>query len=258
MKERFKRWFNLPDSMLKGKIALVTGASRGIGRAIAIDFAKNGAYVILNYNNDEEGAESAVEEIRKSEGQALAIKADVSNYDEVVQMFGTIKSKFGKLNVLVNNAGISRDRTLKNMPREDWEDVLSTNLTSVYNVTKNAIPLLEENSRIINISSIVGIFGNFGQANYCASKAGIIGFTKALAKEMGKSNITVNAIAPGFIETNMTKGIPLMRKKIIKWMTPLKKLGDPEDIAYAATFLASDRAKFITGEILNVNGGLAF
>jgi len=244
--------------MLKGKIALVTGASRGIGGAIAIDFARNGADVIVNYNKDEKGAMSVVDEIKNIGRNSLAVKADVGNYDEVSQMFGTIKEKFGKLNILVNNAGMSRDRTLKNMSKQEWDEVISTNLTAAYNVAKHAIPLLQENSSIINISSIVGIYGNFGQANYSAAKAGLIGFTKALAKEMGKHNIRVNVIAPGFIETDMTKSIPLMRKKIIKWMTPLKRLGDPEDIAYAATFLASGRAKFITGEVLNVNGGLAF
>ena len=244
--------------MLKGRIALVTGASRGIGRAIAIDFARNGADVIVNYNKDEKGAMSVVDEIKNIGRNSLAVKADVGNYDEVSQMFGTIKEKFGKLDILVNNAGMSRDRTLKNMSKQEWDEVISTNLTAAYNVAKHAIPLLQENSSIINISSIVGIYGNFGQANYSAAKAGLIGFTKALAKEMGKHNIRVNVIAPGFIETDMTKSIPLMRKKIIKWMTPLKRLGDPEDIAYAATFLASGRAKFITGEVLNVNGGLAF
>lgn len=244
--------------MLNGKVALVTGASKGIGRAIAIDFAKNGADVIVNYNRDESGAMKVVEEINNMGRKALAVKADVGDYEQVVQMFSLIKEKFGKLNILVNNAGTSRDRTLKNMSKQEWDDVINTNLTAAYNVTKHAIPLLQENSSIINIASIVGIYGNFGQTNYCASKAGIIGFTKALAKEMGKHNIRANVIAPGFIETDMTKVIPLMRKKIIKWMTTLKKLGDPEDIAYAATFLASDKSKFITGEVLNVNGGLAF
>ena len=244
--------------MLNGKVALVTGASKGIGRAIAIDFAKNGADVIVNYNRDETSAMKVVEEISGMGRKALAVKADVGNYDQVVQMFSLIKEKFGKLNILVNNAGTSRDRTLKNMSKQEWDDVINTNLTAAYNVTKHAIPLLQENSSIINIASIVGIYGNFGQTNYCASKAGLIGFTKALAKEMGKHNIRANVIAPGFIETDMTKVIPLMRKKIIKWMTTLKKLGDPEDIAYAATFLASDKSKFITGEVLNVNGGLAF
>ena len=244
--------------MLNGKVALVTGASKGIGRAIAIDFAKNGADVVVNYNKDEISAMKVVEEIKSMGRKGLAVKADVGNYDDVVKMCNTIKEKFGKLDILVNNAGTSHDRTLKNMSKQEWDDVINTNLTAAYNVTKHAIPLLQENSSIINISSIVGIYGNFGQTNYCASKAGIIGFTKALAKEMGKSNIRVNVIAPGFIETDMTKTIPIMRKKIIKWMTPLKRLGDPEDIAYAATFLASDRAKIITGEVLNINGGLAF
>ena len=243
--------------MLKGKTALVTGASRGIGKAIAIELAKNGADVIVNYNKDEKSAIKVVDEIKKNGSNGMAIKADVSSYDDVGQMFGVIKEKYGKLDIVVNNAGITMDRTLKKMTQDEWNKVIGTNLNSVYNVSKHALPLLQKNSRIINISSIVGIFGNFGQANYAASKAGIIGFTKSLAKELGKHGITVNAIAPGFIESDMTNRMPFLRKKIVQWMVPLKRTGLPEEIAHAAAFLASDNASYITGQVLNVSGGLA-
>ena len=243
--------------MLKGKTALVTGASRGIGKAIAIEFAKNGADVIVNYNKDEKSAIKVVDEIKKNGSNGMAIKADVSSYDDVGQMFGVIKEKYGKLDIVVNNAGVTMDRTLKKMTQDEWDKVIGTNLNSVYNVSKHALPLLQKNSRIINISSIVGIFGNFGQANYAASKAGIIGFTKSLAKELGKHGITVNAIAPGFIESDMTNRMPFLRKKIVQWMVPLKRTGLPEEIAHAAAFLASDNASYITGQVLNVSGGLA-
>ena len=243
--------------MLNNKIALVTGASRGIGKAIAIELANQGADVIINYSKDEKGALEAVEEIKKIGRRSIAVKADVSYFDDVGRMFEIIKKEFGKLDVLVNNAGITMDRTLRKMTQDEWDKVISVNLNSVYNVTKNALPLLQKNSHIINISSIVGLSGNFGQSNYAASKAGIIGFTKSLAKELGKFNITVNAIAPGFIESEMTSKLPFIRKKIIKWMIPLKRTGLPEEVAYAAAFLASDKASYITGQVLNINGGLA-
>ncbi len=244
--------------MTEGKIALVTGASSGIGKAIAIELAKNGADVIVNYYRDETGANQTAEEIKSLGRNSAAIKADVSNFEDVKKMFEIIKEKFGHLDILVNNAGITMDRTLKKMSQEEWGKVIDTNLGSVFNVTKNALPLLRKNSRIISISSIVGLSGNVGQANYAASKAGIIGFTRALAKEVGKHGITVNAIAPGFIQTEMTRKIPFFRKKIIEYMIPLKRTGLPEEIAYAAAFLASDDSSYITGQVLNVNGGLSF
>jgi 3-oxoacyl-[acyl-carrier protein] reductase len=244
--------------LLNKKYAIVTGASKGIGRAIALDFAKNGANVGVNFHSDEDGAQKTVDGIKKFGVQGVALKADVSNSQEVSKMFDIVREKFGKLNIVVNNAGIYMDKSLKKMEEDVWDKVMDTNLKGVFNVTKNAIPLLEERSRIINISSIVANYGNFGQVNYCASKAGVIGFSKALAKELGKYGTTVNVIAPGFIETDMTERMPALRKKIVQWMTTLKKLGSPDDIAHAATFLASDNAGFITGEVLNVNGGLAF
>ncbi len=239
------------------RIALVTGASRGIGRAIAIELARDNISIIVNYSKDQEGAGRVVEEINKNGGYAIAIKSDVGNFDDVSKMFNEIKEKFSRLDILVNNAGINRDRTLKKMSLDEWNNVIEVNLNSVYNVTKNALPLLQKDSRVINISSIVGIFGNYGQTNYAASKAGIIGFTKSLAKELGKYGITVNAIAPGFIETEMTNNVSIFKKKIIKWMTPLKRLGTPEDIANSVAFLASERAGYISGQVVNVNGGLS-
>ena len=243
--------------MLSGKVALVTGASRGIGKAIAIELARNNANVIVNYSRDEKGAVKVVEEIKNIGRECIALKADVSNFDEVTAMFGIVKKKFGRLDILVNNAGITMDRTLRKMTQDEWNKVIEVNLNSIYNMTKNALPLLQKNSHIISISSIVGIFGNFGQTNYAASKAGIIGFTKSLAKELGKHGITVNAIAPGFIESDMTNKIPFIRKKIIQWMVPLKRTGLPEEVAYAVAFLASENARYITGEVISVNGGLS-
>jgi 3-oxoacyl-[acyl-carrier protein] reductase len=243
--------------MLKGKNALVTGSSKGIGKAIALELAKSGANVVVNYNRNEEEALKVVDEIKKCGREALAVKADVSKYDDVENMFNIIKEKFEKLDVLVNNAGITKDRTLKNMTKEEWNDVININLNSMYNVTKNALPLIPDNGRIINISSIAGIAGNFGQCNYAATKAGIIGFSKSLAKEVGKRGITVNVVAPGFIKSKMTEKIPFLRRKIIMSLIALGIPGQADDVADAVVFLASDKAKYITGEVLNVNGGMS-
>ena len=169
-----------------------------------------------------------------------------------------VKDNFKTLDIVVNNAGITKDRTLKNMTREEWQQVIDVNLTGVFNVSKAALEILNENGRIINISSIVGIYGNFGQTNYAASKAGVIGFTKSLAKELAKRKITVNAIAPGFIKTELTDKIPFIRKKIIERMIPLKEIGVPEDVANAVVFLASQKSRYITGEVLHITGGLIF
>ena len=242
--------------MLKNKIALVTGASRGIGRAIAIELAKQGADVIVNYVKDEQEASKVADEIKALGRNCIALKADVSNFDEVSKMLEKIKGEFGRLDILVNNAGITKDRSLKKMTQEEWNSVIETNLNSAYNVTKNALPLMQKNSRIITISSIVGLYGNFGQTNYAASKAGIIGFTKSLAKELGRQGITVNVIAPGFIESEMTKKIGFLKKKILTYMIPLKRSGMPEDVANLAAFLASDKSGYITGQVISVSGGL--
>lgn len=243
--------------MLKGKIALVTGASRGIGNAIALALAKEGADIIVNYASNSRKAEELVEKVKGLGQEGITVKADVSNYEEVGKMMEETEKAFKKIDILVNNAGIVRDRTLKNMSQEEWNEVISTNLTSVFNVTKQALPLMGQGGRIINISSIIGQYGNFGQTNYAAAKAGIIGFTKSLAKELGKKKITVNAIAPGFIKTDITKDIPFFKKKVLNYLIPLKEEGSPEDIAEVVVFLASEKAKYITGSVINVDGGLA-
>jgi 3-oxoacyl-[acyl-carrier protein] reductase len=244
--------------MLKGKTALITGASRGIGKAIAIEFARNNANVIINYYNDKNEADAVVSKLKKYGVNSMVVKADVSNFDEVKQMAVAIQKNFGKVDILVNNAGIVRDRTLKNMTLDEWHAVINTNLNGVFYVTKAILPLIREGGRIISISSIVGLYGNFGQCNYAAAKAGIIGFTKSLAKELGKKKITVNAVAPGFVKTAIIKNIPFIRKKMINYMTPLKEEAKPEDIANLITFIASDKARYITGAIINIDGGLAF
>ncbi len=243
--------------LLEKKTALITGASKGIGRAIAIEFARHGANIIINFNKNEKTAMEVVEEIMKYKVDAFPIKADVSNFEEVKGMMFKIKEKFGNIDILVNNAGILSDKTLVNMDSENWKEVIDINLTGIYNVTKNTVPLLKENGRIINISSIVGLDGNFGQTNYAASKAGVIGFTKSLAKELAKKKITVNAIAPGFIKTDMTESIPHENRGVIENRILLKELGMPKDIANAALFLASSKSRYITSEVLRVDGGLS-
>ena len=244
--------------MSNRKIALITGASRGIGKAIAVELAKSNVNIIINYNKDEKEAIGVIEEIKKLGVDSIAIKADVSKFEDCAAMMGIISKRFSYLDILVNNAGALSDKTLKNMAKEQWNFVIKTNLDGTFNVTKNALSLMRDNGRIINISSIVGISGNHGQTNYAASKAGIIGFTKSLAKELGKQKITVNAVAPGVIDTHMTANIPFLRKKIILAMIPLGRTGTPEDVAYLVSFLASDKASYITGEVICVDGGLSF
>lgn len=244
--------------MADRKIALITGASRGIGKAIAVELAKNGISIIINYYRDEKEAAVVVEDIKKIGVDCFAIRADVSSFNECAEMAETIRKKSGQIDVLVNNAGALSDRSLKNMTKEQWDLVVRTNLDGTFNVTKNVLPLLRDGGRIINISSIVGLTGNHGQTNYAASKAGVIGFTKSLARELGKHKITVNAVAPGFIETQMTKDISFIRKKIITAMIPLGKPGTVEDVANLVNFLTSDKASYITGEVICVDGGLNF
>ena len=240
------------------KVALVTGASRGIGKAIALELSRNNVNVAVNYNKDETEASALVNEIKKLGVDSIAVKADVSKFEECCAMMGSIKKKFGCLDILVNNAGALSDKTLKNMTKDQWDFVLRINLDGTFNVTKNALPLIRDNGRIINVSSIVGVNGNFGQTNYAASKAGIIGFTKSLAKELGKRKVTVNAVAPGFIDTQMTRNIPFIRRRIIMAMIPLGRVGVPEDVANVVAFLASDKSGYITGEVICVDGGFSF
>jgi len=240
------------------KVALITGASRGIGKAIAIELAKNNINIVINYYKDEKEADKVAEEIKKIGVESIAVKADVSSFDECSTMAEVVKKRFGYLDILVNNAGALDDKSLKNMTKDQWNLVVKTNLDGTFNVTKNCLALIREGGRIINISSIVGISGNHGQTNYAASKAGVIGFTKSLAKELGRHKITVNAVAPGYVETSMTKDIPFLRKKIILAMTPIGRACTPEDVAYLVGFLASEKASYITGEVICVDGGLSF
>jgi len=244
--------------MLKGKTALVTGASKGIGSAIAIDLAKNNANVIINYYKDKEEADKVVAKIKEFGVKSIAIQGDVSKFDKMQQMVEVIKKDFKEIDILVNNAGIVKDRTLKNMTLDEWHTVINTNLNGVFYVTKSVLPMIKEGGRIINISSVVAHYGNFGQCNYAAAKAGIIGFTKSLAKELGKKKITANVVAPGFVKTDITKDIPYLRKKMLNYLIPLKEEANPEDISGIVSFLASDRSRYITGAVVNVDGGLAF
>ena len=244
--------------MLKGKTALVTGASKGIGKAIAIALAKEGYDIAFNFVGSKDSAAEAYEEIKSLNVKVVSAKTDVSKMEEVRSLVNTVKDEFNSLDIVVNNAGITRDKTLKNMTQEEWQTVIDVNLTGVFDVSKAALEILNNDGRIVNISSVAGICGNFGQTNYAASKAGIIGFTKSLAKELAGRGITVNAIAPGFIKTEMTDKIPFLRRKIIERMIPLGKAGTPEDVANAVVFLASPKARYITGEILHVAGGLNF
>jgi len=243
---------------MKDKVVLITGSAQGIGRAIALKFAKAGAKVALNdVESQKENLEKLKKEIESLGSEAKYYFADVSNYEEVERMVKEIEKDFGRLDVLVNNAGINRDRTLAKMTREEWQKVIEVDLTGVFNTTKLALPLIIANQgNIVSISSLVGQRGNFGQTNYAAAKAGIIGFTKALAKEVGRFGVRVNAVAPGFIETTLTENLPLELKETVKKFTPLGRFGKPEEVANLVFFLASNEADFITGTVVNIDGGL--
>ncbi len=240
------------------KVALITGATRGIGKQIAITLAKEGYDIALNYRKENEELKSIKEEIRENNVECLAVQGDVSIFEECEQLVKQVIDKFGKIDVLVNNAGITKDMLLMRMKKEDFEQVIDVNLIGTFNVTKNAInPMLKARSgRIINISSVVGVSGNAGQTNYAASKAGIIGFTKSLAKEVASRGILVNAVAPGFIETSMTEILKDEVKEEIAKNIPLKRMGEAQDVANVVKFLASEDSSYITGQVLHVDGGM--
>jgi 3-oxoacyl-[acyl-carrier protein] reductase len=243
---------------LTGKVALVTGASGGIGGAIAAELARAGAQVALNYSRNAARAEAAAGEIEAAGGQAFAVQADITDPAAVDAMIARVQERWGRLDVLVNNSGVTRDGLLMRMKDDDWDTVLDTNLKGAFHCSRAAVKLMmkQRSGRIIVISSVVGVIGNPGQTNYCASKAGLIGFTKALAKEVGSRGITVNAVAPGFITTEMTAALTDEQSERIRANVPLGSLGEPPDVAEAVAFLSSDGAKYITGHVLQVDGGL--
>jgi 3-oxoacyl-[acyl-carrier protein] reductase len=243
---------------LAGKSAVVTGASRGIGRAIAEELARRGAKVVVNYAKDAAGAQAAVETIRAAGGEACAVQADVSDFKAAEGLIKTAIETYGGLDILINNAGTTRDMVIMLMPEADWDLVIQTNLKSAFNCSKAAVKsmLRKRAGRIINITSVSGIAGNGGQTNYSASKAGLIGLTRALAREVGARSITVNAVAPGFVPTALTNDLPAELKDASLKQIPLGRWGTVEDVAHAVAFLASDEAGYITGQVLSVDGGM--
>ena len=240
------------------KVALVTGASRGIGRSIALQLAEEGYNVAINYAGNKEKAEEVVTQIKEKGVEAFAIQANVSNPDEVKAMIKEVVNQFGSVDVLVNNAGITRDNLLMRMKEQEWDDVIDTNLKGVFNCIQKVTPqmLRQKGGRIINLTSIVGAVGNPGQINYVASKAGVIGMTKTAARELASRQITVNAVAPGFIVSDMTNALNEDLKNGMKAQIPLGHFGEDTDIAHTVAFLASDKAKYITGQTIHVNGGM--
>jgi len=243
---------------LEGKVSLITGSSRGIGRATAIMLAEAGSDIIVNYVSNADAATEVVDEIKKRGRRAIAIKADISKPEQSDAMVDQAMDAFGTIQVLVNNAGITRDRSFLKLSSKQWHEVLLVNLDGAFNLTSKLLPPMVESNwgRIINMSSIVAQMGNFGQSNYAVAKGGLIAFTKTLAREVARKGVTVNAVAPGFIETDMTAAVPEEALDIVRKLTPMGRLGRPEEVARAVRFLAAPQASFITGHVINVNGGM--
>lgn len=244
--------------MEENKVAIITGASRGIGKEVAKKFAENKYNLVLNYASDKIDVENLKKEFEQYKVEVECIKANVANFSECEQMVKVAIEKYGKIDVLVNNAGITRDNLLMRMKEQDFDDVINVNLKGTFNMTKNVVPFMMKKryGKIVNVSSVVGIVGNAGQCNYSASKAGIIGFTKSMAKELASRNINVNAIAPGFIATDMTSVLQDSVKENINAQIPLKRMGLPREVANLIYFLASEESDYITGQVINVDGGM--
>lgn len=243
---------------LTGKTAIVTGGARGIGRAIALTLAEAGANIVINYTSSSKAAEEVVEEAKKLGVSALAVKADVSVNDEIENLVKQVLNQFASIDILVNNAGITRDNLLIRMSEEEFQDVIDINLKGAFICTKHVskVMIKQRAGRIINIASVVGVMGNAGQSNYAASKAGLIGFTKSIAKELAKRNVNVNAVAPGYIETDMTSSLPEKVREEFMINIPLARAGKPQDVANAVLFLSSKYSEYITGQVINIDGGM--